>query len=52
MHPNRIILSDRGSLAGLAYWPGPEQDFFTTMHSSLEDELSRYDAVIFSKHRS
>jgi len=47
MYPNRLILCDRGSLDGLAYWPGSEQDFFTTMHSSLEYELSRYDAVIF-----
>ena len=47
MHPDKLILCDRGSLDGLAYWPGSEQDFFTTMHSTLEYELSRYDAVIF-----
>ncbi len=47
MHPDKLILCDRGSLDGLAYWPSSEQDFFTTMHSTLEYELSRYDAVIF-----
>ena len=28
MHPDCLILCDRGSLDGLAYWPGSEEDFF------------------------
>jgi predicted ATPase len=44
---NSIILCDRGSLDGLAYWPGNTEDFFQSMNTSLEDELARYDAVIF-----
>ncbi len=47
MYPDCLILCDRGCLDGLAYWPGSEEDFFKTMNTSLEDELSRYDAVIF-----
>ena len=44
---NSIILCDRGSLDGLAYWPGNSEDFFQSMNTSLEYELARYDAVIF-----
>ena len=47
MHPDCLILCDRGSLDGLAYWPGSEEDFFDKMESSLEKEMKRYDAVIF-----
>ncbi|WP_286266515.1 AAA family ATPase [Thalassotalea atypica] len=42
-----LILCDRGSLDGLAYWPGSNEDFFKTMNTSLDEELNRYDAVIF-----
>ncbi|GAA6206122.1 AAA family ATPase [Thalassotalea sp. SU-HH00458] len=45
--PNSIILCDRGSLDGLAYWPGSNDDYFQTMKTSLEEEFARYDAVIF-----
>ncbi|MGB5443913.1 MAG: AAA family ATPase [Psychromonas sp.] len=45
--PDSLILCDRGCLDGLAYWPRSEEDFFTTMNSSLSYELRRYDAVIF-----
>jgi predicted ATPase len=47
MYPERLTLCDRGSLDGLAYWPNTDADFFSTMNSSLEYELNRYDAVIF-----
>jgi len=40
-----IVLCDRGTLDGAAYWPGPE-DYFDSVHSTLADELARYDAVI------
>jgi predicted ATPase len=45
--PDCVILCDRGSLDGLSYWPGSEEDFFKSMNSDLETELNRYDAVIF-----
>ena len=40
-----IILCDRGTVDGAAYWPGPD-DFFATVHTTLADELQRYGAVI------
>ena len=40
-----IVLCDRGTLDGAAYWPGPGS-LWTSVGSSHEAELSRYDAVI------
>lgn len=42
-----VLLCDRGSLDGLAYWPEDEESFFQSIHSNMEKELERYDAVIF-----
>lgn len=47
MYPDRLILCDLGSLDGLAYWPKSDDDFFSTMQTTYEAELERYDAVIF-----
>lgn len=46
-YPNRILLCDRGTIDGAAYWPGKSEDFFKEMNTSLESELSNYDGVIF-----
>lgn len=46
-YPDRFLICDRGTLDGLAYWPGTEEEFFKEVNSSFEKELSRYDAVIF-----
>ncbi|GAA5140308.1 AAA family ATPase [Thalassotalea piscium] len=46
-YPECLILCDRGTLDGLAYWPDSEDNFFTQMNTTLEEEFSRYDAVIF-----
>jgi len=40
-----VLLCDRGTVDGMAYWPGPD-DFFTTVGTSRQGELARYDAVI------
>lgn len=40
-----IVMCDRGTVDGLAYWPGPE-DMWQSVGSSLAHELARYDAVI------
>jgi hypothetical protein len=40
-----IVLCDRGTIDGAAYWPGPD-DFFGNVHTTAADELRRYDAVI------
>ncbi|WP_417349080.1 AAA family ATPase [Ferrimonas sp.] len=46
-HPDRLLVCDRGSLDGLAYWPEEESEFFQAVGSSLEQEFGQYDAVIF-----
>lgn len=40
-----ILLCDRGTVDGLAYWPGPE-DLWEAVGTTLEEQLARYDAVI------
>lgn len=45
--PGRILLCDRGTIDGAAYWPEGNGDFFEEMGTRLERELARYDAVIF-----
>jgi len=40
-----VILCDRGTVDGLAYWPGPE-DFWGTVGASLAEQIARYSAVI------
>ena len=42
-----LMLCDRGTLDGLAYWADTEEDYFRTLNTSYENELSRYHAVIF-----
>jgi predicted ATPase len=45
-HNAAIVLCDRGTIDGLAYWPGPEEEFWSSLTSSCELELSRYDTVV------
>lgn len=47
LYPDRILLCDRGTVDGAAYWPGAPQEFFATLGTTLEHELARYDGVIF-----
>lgn len=46
-YPDRILLCDRGTVDGGAYWPDGADDFYDTVGSSHADELARYDAVLF-----
>ncbi|HEY5923530.1 MAG TPA: ATP-binding protein [Kofleriaceae bacterium] len=41
-----MILCDRGTLDGAAYWPGDPSEYFAELHSSRADEIERYHAVI------
>lgn len=41
-----FTLCDRGTMDGLAYWPGERDSFFKTFGTTEEEELSRYLAVI------
>ena len=47
LFPGRILLCDRGTVDGAAYWPDEPHHFFHAVGSTLEGELARYDAVIF-----
>lgn len=41
-----IVLCDRGTLDGVAYWPGGHDDFEHDTAMTVDAELSRYQAVI------
>lgn len=41
-----VVLCDRGTLDGIAYWPGDRDDFETDMAATVDAELARYAAVI------
>lgn len=41
-----VALCDRGTLDGLAYWPGDPESFFRDLGTTREAELARYRAVI------
>ena len=45
-HDAAIVLCDRGTVDGLAYWPGNGAEMWPAVGSSLAAEMSRYDAVI------
>jgi hypothetical protein len=45
-HPDRILLLDRGTIDGAAYWPEGADAFWRDRGTTLADELRRYDAVI------
>ena len=40
-----IVLCDRGTVDGAAYWPGPDS-FWDSVGTTQAGEMSRYDAVI------
>lgn len=47
LFPDRILLCDRGTVDGAAYWPDGAQGFFDAVGTTHERELARYDAVLF-----
>jgi predicted ATPase len=47
-HPGTMLLCDRGTVDGAAYWPGSHpHDFFESQGTTLKQELARYEAVLF-----
>jgi predicted ATPase len=40
-----IALCDRGTVDGVAYWPGPD-DLWSALGTTLDEQLARYHAVI------
>lgn len=41
-----LVICDRGSLDSIAYWPGSEADFFSSLQTSRDKELARYQWVL------
>ena len=41
-----LILCDRGTLDGYAYWPPPREDYWSEVGTTHSAELARYSAVI------
>lgn len=44
-HGPAIVVADRGTVDGWAYWPD-DDDFWAAMHTTRARELARYDRVI------
>lgn len=42
----RVVVCDRGTLDGLAYWPGDADDYFADLGTDAQTELARYALVI------
>jgi predicted ATPase len=47
LFPERVLLCDRGTVDGAAYWYDGEEAFFHCVGTTLDAELARYDAVVF-----
>jgi predicted ATPase len=47
LYPERVLLCDRGTVDGAAYWYDGQDAFFHTVGTNLDAELARYDAVVF-----
>lgn len=41
-----VALCDRGTIDGLAYWPGDPSELLEDLATDIEAELARYDAVL------
>jgi predicted ATPase len=46
-HPGKVLLLDRGTIDGSAYWPEGPEAYWHDVGSTREGELKRYDAVIW-----
>jgi nicotinamide riboside kinase len=42
----KLIICDRGSLDGIAYWPDQAATFFTAIRSDMKRECARYDWIL------
>lgn len=47
LNRHSILLCDRGTLDGAAYWPQNNESFYEAMETNIETELNNYHAVIF-----
>lgn len=46
-YPGKLLVLDRGTVDGAAYWPDGPDAFFKAMDTTEKAELARYDQVIY-----
>jgi predicted ATPase len=46
-HPGKVLLHDRGTIDGAAYWPGGPDEYWLDLRTTHKQELARYHAVIW-----
>jgi predicted ATPase len=46
-YPDKVLLLDRGTIDGAAYWPEGPDDYWRDLGTTAAAELKRYDAVIW-----
>lgn len=46
-HRDRVLLLDRGTVDGAAYWPDGPEDYWRHLGTTCAAELARYDAVVW-----
>ena len=46
-YPHAVLLLDRGTIDGAAYWPDGEDAFWPAVGTKHADEIARYDAVLW-----
>jgi hypothetical protein len=46
LHDPAVVVCDRGTIDGIAYWPGPAAEFYSSLGTDESAEFARYDAVI------
>lgn len=46
-NPDKILLLDRGTIDGAAYWPEGPEDYWRDVGTTLDRELQRYDLIIW-----
>lgn len=44
--PDHLLVCDRGSLDGLAYWQGNPEDFLKSLNTNAQNEVARYNWVL------
>jgi len=46
-YPGKVLLLDRGTIDGSAYWPEGAEEYWRELNTTSSEELARYDAVIW-----
>lgn len=46
-HPQRTLVCDRGAADAICFWPDGPEPFYREFSTSHQEELARYDAVLF-----